>query len=83
MALRTDNHLVHCIAALVQVIRIYSNVGELGTRTRRRLVDSVVDSNSSHHPMHCHQTDARHQHGRLLQMPQSKEVAAVERKLNR
>ena len=67
-------HPVDCIVALVRVDHILRGSPELDIDTRRH--DDDVDEDNNNHPMNYRQTNVIHQHGRLLQMPQSIEIAA-------
>lgn len=72
LALHMHIHPVDYIAALVRVNRISPVALDIGIHHH---IAVAVDNNNSH-PMNYRQLNAKHQHGRLLQMPQSKEIAA-------
>lgn len=72
LALHRHIHPVHCIAALVRVDRIVFVASR--TRSHRQIVAVVADNNS--HPMNYRRSNAIHQHGQLLQRPQSTEIVA-------
>lgn len=66
---------IHPVDYIVAPVRV-NQIVFLASRTHihHQIVAVVADNNN--HPMNYHQSNAIHQHGRLLQRPQSKEIVA-------